>query len=210
MLTVNFITNKFFNSRTYILSKEGCDCVWLVDCGDPDVILDMIGEKTVEGVLLTHAHSDHIYGLEQLLIKFPEVRIYTNAIGVEELRSPKLNLSHYHSEYPDILVDEPYNVFVLEEGSELNVLGESCKVLETPGHAPSCLTYLIEDNAFTGDAYIPGVKVFTGFPHADRKQASASVERIKELIPNYHIMPGHTMIEGDTSPYTGLDEKGKI
>lgn len=210
MLTVNFITNKFFNSRTYILSKEGCDCVWLVDCGDPDVILDMIGEKTVDGVLLTHAHSDHIYGLEQLLIKFPEVRIYTNAIGVEELRSPKLNLSHYHSEYPDILVDEPNNVFVLEDGSELNVIGESCKVLETPGHAPSCLTYLIEDNAFTGDAYIPGVKVFTSFPRADRKRAAVSVERIKELIPNYHIMPGHTVIEGSTSPYISHDGKANI
>lgn len=36
MLTVDYFTNRVFNSRTYILSKEGSDEVWLVDCGDAD------------------------------------------------------------------------------------------------------------------------------------------------------------------------------
>ena len=193
MLTVDYITNRVFNSRTYILSDEKCDRVWLVDCGDTDRVLDMIGKKSVEGVLLTHAHSDHIYGLEELIKRFPAVKIYTNAAGVEAMKSPKLNISHYHSEYPDISIDAPDNVCTLKEGDALEVLGVSVQVYETPGHAPSCLTYIIGQMAFTGDAYIPGVKVFTGFPHANKKQAAESVERILRLAADCQLMPGHTM-----------------
>lgn len=192
MLTVDYITNRVFNSRSYILSDEKYDRVWLVDCGDTDRVIDMIGKKSVEGVLLTHAHSDHIYGLEELIKRFPAVKVYTNAAGVEALISPKLNISHYHSEYPDISIDAPDNVCVLKEGDSLEVLGMPVHVYETSGHAPSCLTYILDDKAFTGDAYIPGVKVFTGFPHANKKQAEASVERIIRLTADCQIMPGHS------------------
>ena len=196
MLTVEYITNRVFNSRTYILSDEKCDRVWLVDCGDTDRTLKLIGEKSVEGVLLTHAHSDHIYGLEELIKRFPLVKVYTNTAGVEALRSPKLNLSHYHSEYPDISIEAPENIHILAEGNTVDVLGFSAKVYETPGHSPCCITYIIDDMAFTGDSYIPDVKVFTGFPQSNRKQAVLSEERIKQLTMNSSIFSGHTILEG--------------
>jgi glyoxylase-like metal-dependent hydrolase (beta-lactamase superfamily II) len=195
MLTVDYITNRVFNSRTYILSDEKYDSVWLVDCGDTDKVLEKIGKKSVEGVLLTHAHSDHIYGVEELVKKFPAVKIYTNAPGVEAMKLPKLNISHYHSEYPDISIDTPDNLCSIKEGYLLEILGVAVHVYETPGHDPSCLTYIIEDKAFTGDAYIPGVKVFTGFRRSNRRQALESVERILQLTTNFLIMPGHTVME---------------
>ena len=196
MLTVDYITNRVFNSRTYIISNTGCNTVWLVDCGDTDKVMELIGEKSVEGVLLTHAHSDHIYGLEELIKRYPLVKICTNVGGVEALRSPKLNLSHYHSEYPDISIEAPENIHILAEGDTVDVLGFAVQVYETPGHSPSCITYIVDDMAFTGDAYIPDVKVFTGFPQSNRKQAVLSEERIKQLTMNCSILSGHTIIEG--------------
>ena len=150
------------------------------------------GKVHLDFVLGTHAHSDHIYGLEELIKRFPKVKIYTNATGVDALKSPKLNISHYHSEYPDISIDAPDNVCVLKEGDSLEVLGMPVQVYETPGHAPSCLTYVISQMVFTGDSYIPGVKVFTGFPHANKKQAESSVERILQISADCQIMPGHS------------------
>lgn len=195
MLTVDYFTNRVFNSRTYILSKEGSDEVWLVDCGDTDRVLERIEGKTVEGVLLTHAHSDHIYGLEELLEQFPKVKIITNVAGVEALKSPRLNVSHYHSEYPDVSIEAPENITLLKDGDLFEILGSLVTVFETPGHAPSCMIYIIEDKAFTGDAYIPGIKVFTGFPHSKKVQAAASVERILRLVQGCNVMPGHTLTE---------------
>lgn len=194
MLSVEYITNRVFNSRTYILTRPDCDIVWLVDCGDTERVLELIGGKAIKGVLLTHAHSDHIYGLEALMKQFPNVKIYTNEAGVEALKSPKLNISRYHSEYPDISIDRPENVRVVSECDALEVLGVEVKVYETPGHDPSCLTYIIEDKAFTGDAYIPGVKVFTGFRRSNRKQTAESVERILQIAKNCQVLPGHTVI----------------
>ena len=197
MLTVDYFTNRIFNSRTYILSKEGSDEVWLVDCGDADRLLERIGNKSIKGVLLTHAHSDHIYGLEDLINQFPQVMVYTNTAGIEALKSPKLNISRYHSEYPDISIDRPENVRVVGEGDGLKIFGIDVKVYETPGHDPSCLTYIVEDKAFTGDAYIPGVKVFTGFPHSNRKLAQESVKKILKLSEGKMICPGHgEMVNG--------------
>lgn len=192
MLSVDFITNRVFNSRTYILGQPDSNKVWLVDCGDTDRVIEMIGEKQVEGVLLTHAHSDHIYGLEALIKQFPNVKIYTNAAGVEALKSSKLNISHYHSEYPDISIEAPDNVCVISEGDSLEIMDVPVQIYETPGHAASCMTYIIEDKIFTGDAYISGVKVFTGFPHSDQKQAKESEERIMKLAEGRVIMPGHS------------------
>lgn len=191
MLSVDFFTNRVFNSRTYILSKEGCEEVWLVDCGDVDRIIERTKGKVIKGVLLTHAHSDHIYGLEEILQKFPLCMVYTNSSGLEALKSPKLNMSHYHSEYPDISFDKTDNVRIIGEGDVVQVLGIEVLVYETPGHSPSCITYILEDIAFTGDAYIPGVKVFTGFPHSNRIQAQKSSERILQLTSQFQIMPGH-------------------
>lgn len=191
MLSVEFFTNRVFNSRTYILSKQGSYEVWLVDCGDVDRIIERIKSKVIKGVLLTHAHSDHIYGLEKILQKYPLCIVCTNSAGIEALKSPKLNMSHYHSEYPDISIDKTDRVKVIGEGDVVKVLGTEISVYETPGHSPSCLTYILEDKAFTGDAYIPGVKVFTGFPHSNRIQAQKSLERILQLTSNLQIMPGH-------------------
>lgn len=195
MLTVDYFTNRIFNSRTYILSKEGSEEVWLVDCGDTDRVLERIGDKRVEGVLLTHTHSDHIYGLESLIDNYPEVKVYTNEFGAEALRSPRMNLSSYHSEYPEISIDSSENVRILSEGAQLDVLGDPVQIYETPGHDPSCLTYICENNAFTGDAYIPGINVFTGFPYSKKPQAAASVERIIQLVQGCMVLPGHTIIE---------------
>lgn len=195
MLSVEYITNRVFNSRTYILTRPNCGIVWLVDCGDTDRVLERIKGIRVEGVLLTHTHSDHIYGLAALMDYFPDVTIITNAYGVKALGSPNLNISHYHSEYPDIAIDCKKNVRTLTDGDYLDIMGVNVHAYETPGHDASCLTYIIEDKIFTGDAFIPGVRVFTGFPHSNRKQAQESVVRIIEMAKDLSIMPGHTLHE---------------
>ena len=193
MLQIKEIVNSIFTSKTYILHREGEYGVWLVDIGDIEPVLAFCEGRRLEvkGIFLTHTHSDHIYGLQGLLNQFPDVLIYTNAYGIKALQSPKLNMSHYHSEYPDIEFVAPQNTRVLKEGDFLEVLGRLLKVYETPGHDPSCLTFIIENNAFTGDAYIPGIKVFTGFPHSKRAQAKESVERILKLAEGKTIFPGH-------------------
>ena len=60
----------------------------MVGCEDTDRALDLFDGKTVVDVLLTHMHSDLIYGLEDLMVRFPVVKISPILPGVEALRSP--------------------------------------------------------------------------------------------------------------------------
>lgn len=192
MLTVEYIVNSFFNSKTYILS-DGSDKVWLVDCGDVEPLLPIVGSRKVDGVLLTHSHSDHIYGLNRLMEQFPEVRIVTNEYGVKALHDPRLNISAYHQEYEDFVLNPSAVVDIVREGSIIEVLGTEVRVYETPGHDPSCLCFEMEGKLFTGDAYIPGEKVFAGFPKSDKKQAADSATRIRKLVSDggLEVFAGH-------------------
>ena len=50
---------------------------------------------------------------------------------------------------------------------------------------------LPDNNVFSGDSYIPGVKVIASFPNSDREDARISKERIMELIKDCSLYPGH-------------------
>lgn len=188
-MQVDFIVNRFFNSRTYILFDDS-DIVWLVDCGDIEKVIEKIGNKQIVGVLLTHTHSDHIFGLFELVNKFPKALIYTNEFGYMALASPKLNLSKYHYECDDIIFDDRKNVRLIGNSSSLNVLDENVTIIDTPGHDPSCMTYKIGNYLFTGDSYIPGQNVVVSFPHSNKRLAIDSELYIRKLTDSV-IMPGH-------------------
>lgn len=188
---MEYIVNKIYNSITYILPVgDTCDC-WLVDCGDVEKVIEQ-GWR-VRGVLLTHAHFDHIYGLNKLMEVFPDVLVYTNAEGKEGLQNPKWNFSKYHTEVETFVFCKPESVRVLETEGTLELDKDlRIEVLFTPGHEPSCITYKIGNSLYTGDAYIPGIKVVTTFPRSNKQQAVTSLECIKKLERDgLRILPGH-------------------
>lgn len=198
------VVNTIFNSITYILPVGDTRDCWLVDCGDVEKVIEQ-GWR-VRGVLLTHSHFDHIYGLNRLMEVFPSALIYTNAQGAEGLQNPKWNFSRYHEEFKSFVFCKPENVRVIEsegrislfstEGSDPAVESprflEEVEALFTPGHEPSCVSYRIGDVLFTGDAYIPGVKVVTNFPRSNMQLAAESLERLQEMERSgLKVMPGH-------------------
>lgn len=194
MLQIKEIVNSIFTSKTYILYKEGCRTAWLVDIGDIEPVQDFLIENglTVAGVLITHGHFDHIYGLPSLAEKYPSCRVYTTEYGKESLASDKLNMSRYHG---SPIKYEGTSVVVVHEGEEKRLFDDELSMVfyETPGHNPGCLTMVMGDLIFTGDAYIPGVKVSTQLPHADKQLAQQSLDRILRLAEGKRVFPGHSV-----------------
>ena len=192
MIQIKEIVNSIFTSKTYILYCEGEDKAWLVDIGDIEPVVEFLQEKKlmVEGVFLTHGHFDHIYGLPSLMEHYPNCKVYTTEFGKKSLASDKLNLSRYH-EMP--VAFEGDNVVVVHEGESMRLFEEETPMLfyETPGHNPGCLTMVLGNKIFTGDAYIPGVGANTQLPHADKEQARQSMERILKLAEGKIILSGH-------------------
>ena len=189
MLTVKSIVNTILESRTYILEVGRFD-FWIVDPGDVEKIMEIVDKSRVlKGILLTHIHYDHIYGLPALVRIFPSAIIYTNEAGIKALASAKLNLSKYYDK-PIVCSGENIKV-VCEEDSITLLDGINAKVIETPGHSPTCITYHIENYIFSGDSYIPGYNVVTNLPNCNKKDAATSKARIIRLAENRILCPGH-------------------
>ena len=183
-MKIDCITNSVFNSRTYIISESDSNNVWLVDCGDVELLLEKIAGRQILGLFLTHTHFDHIYGLPEFMKLKPSVPIYTNEYGKMALADDKLNLSRYHERPISIVSD---NVVVVREGDNVGPFS----IIETPGHSPSSICILTDDFLFTGDSYIPGVRTVVNLPKCDKTQALLSWNRIEKIKNTRKIYPGH-------------------
>ena len=179
--------NSLFNSATYRFGST------IVDPGDSEGF----GENEITAVLLTHGHFDHIYGLNELLKRFPNALVYTNEYGAKMLVNDKLNMSKYH-ETPFVF-EHPENIVIVDDGVGIDLdNGLTAKVYTTPGHNPSCLTFAVEDYLFTGDAYIPGIPTVVNLPHSNKADAIKSIEQIKSLAVGKIIYPGHIVTDCTT------------
>ena len=193
MIKIDYIVNSFFNSTTWILSTKESNQVWLIDCGDSKPIIEYINSNKLklQGIFLTHTHFDHIYGLNDILVEYPDLIIYTSEYGKQSLYSDKMNLSCYHE---NSFTYNGSNVKILQEEDRIPILNDLyLNVLETPGHCPSCLTYYIDNYIFTGDSYIPGIKVVTTLPKGNKQLANNSIKKIQNLAFNKKIYPGHSL-----------------
>lgn len=196
MVSIFDITNTIYSSKTYILYKDGCNKAWLVDIGDVEPVLSFLKEHElqVEGVFITHAHFDHIYGILELTKQYPNCKVYVQEYAKQALASEKLNMSRYHESPINYTGD---NIEIMHEGDKICLFGDEPEMVfyETPGHNPGCLTMIIGVKIFTGDSYIPGVGANTQPPHSDKKLAKESMERILRLAENKVILSGHQVLE---------------
>lgn len=173
-------TNSLFNSMSYAIG----DSV-IIDPGDM-----WNGFNNVEVVLLTHAHFDHIYGLNDLIRISPEAIIYTNEIGREMLFNAKKNLSAYN-EIPFIF-ENADSVEIVNDSDSINIGDDLlASAVFTPGHNPSSITWIIGDAVFSGDSYIPGIKTVTNLPNGNKAHAIESEKLIMDIARNKRIYPGH-------------------
>ena len=178
-----------YTSNTYLIRQEHEKAGWLVDAGQVDEVLE-IEEMDIRGVFLTHAHYDHIYGLNKLIERFPDLAIYVSGHTRESLGRPRLNLSFYHEMPIEV---KGGRITVVEEGDRLPLFGDRhVEILETPGHNLGCLTFILGDVLFTGDSYIPGIPVVTKLKGGDKEANAHSLKRIKTLLSKgMYAYPGH-------------------
>lgn len=152
--------------------------------------MDQCKKKKIKGILLTHSHFDHIYGINDLQDKSSEINVYASFFVKEGLLSEKLNGSLY-KEIPFVIKKQDVNI--LKDGDSIELWkGFLLNVIETPGHGRDCLTFQVKKDLFTGDALIPDKRVFTKMKSGDKKQARDSINRIyDDFDDDVMIWPGH-------------------
>ena len=194
MLEVVRFVNSRFNSNTFILSHPDYDNVWVVDPGDTKPVFKWMKKhqkKSIIGILLTHAHFDHIYGMNDILNRYPRCVVYTaNEYGKELLSDAKKNNSRY-TELGPITIKEHAEVSFFEPQMILWP-DVSMKVFFTPGHSDDSVCLLIIDMLFTGDTLIKDVRTVTKLKGGSVENLEESMKVISALKGNnLKVMPGH-------------------
>jgi glyoxylase-like metal-dependent hydrolase (beta-lactamase superfamily II) len=187
-------------SNAYLVADEPGGTGVLIDSGaPPEPLLEAIeqNELTVEHLLLTHHHHDHV----------AENHVFQERLGVEILAHPL---------EAELLLDVDRTI---EPGEKLGFGGLEIEPLHTPGHTAGMLSLVVNENdVFTGDTLfkgsVGGVKApgSTGFEDLRR----SIMDVLLELPPETRVRPGHTdpTTIGDESEHNpfiriwrGLDEE---
>ena len=180
-------------TNCYMAWAEGSEKCILIDPGyEPELLLEQVRlqRKTLEAILLTHGHFDHVGGVKQIAAE-TGCKVY---ICAEELKQPLRYSDGLH--YTDTVA----------EGDVLELAGLTLQVLHTPGHTPGCVCYLCGDTLFSGDTLFAGTCGRTDLPGGDFKAIQASLQRLAALEGDLRVLPGHGMasaldIERRYNPY---------
>lgn len=180
----------FIGTNCYILSRDGQALV-IDPGGDADQIIDYLEEKglTPQAILLTHAHFDHIGGLEDLRSKYA-IDTYIHQLEQEWLCNPNLNGSHKLAghEIATKLAEK-----TLEEGT-YKIGAFTFEVTETPGHSPGSVSFVFSN---TGEIFSGDVLFNQGIGRTDLVGGDYSIleHSIKNKLYNFPdetiIYPGH-------------------
>lgn len=143
----------------------------------------------VHYVLETHAHADHLSGSQYLKRRF-ESKI---AIGARITEVQKVFKGIF--DLPDSFSTEGVQFDqLLHDGEVIQAGSLSIKVLPTPGHTPACVSYLVGDAVFTGDALF--IEDYgTGrcdFPRGSADDLYTSVHDVLYALPDEtRVLVGH-------------------
>ena len=176
----------------FLLRADGSDRALIVDPGDEaPKILNAVDELglTVEGILVTHTHFDHIGAVA------PVAAATGAPVWCPEIETPVLADINAFVPWPEFGPFESYEADNTVAGGEtLDLAGLAIDVVFTPGHSPGHVTYSIPDERalFSGDVLFQGSVGRTDLPGGD---APTLMESIRKLLeghpPETTVYPGH-------------------
>jgi glyoxylase-like metal-dependent hydrolase (beta-lactamase superfamily II) len=165
-----------------------------------DAIIAHVRERglSVEWLLETHAHADHLSAAPYLQDRLGG-RI---AIGREILTVQKV-FGEIFNEGPDFARDGSQFDHLFGDGDAFSIGGIPAIALHVPGHTPADLAYVIGDAVFVGDTmFMPDYGTARAdFPGGDARRLYASVRRLMALPSQTRVFLCHDYKVPDRQEY---------
>lgn len=160
------------------------------DLKSADEIVKFVQDNnlTVDWILETHVHADHLSAAPYLQEKLGgKIGIGENITVVQDTFGKVFNagteFQRDGSQFDKLFV----------EGDRFTVGNLEAHVLHTPGHTPACLTYVIGDAAFVGDTlFMPDFGTARAdFPGGSAEALYASIQKLFTLPDDTRVFVGH-------------------
>jgi hydroxyacylglutathione hydrolase len=191
-MDVRMLTVGPVGENCFLFRADASERALIVDPGEEAPrILKLVEELgvSVEGILLTHTHFDHIGAVA------PVAAATGAPVWCPEIEVPVLADINSFVPWPGFGPFESYDADHTVSGEEkLELAGLEIDVIFTPGHSPGHVTYSVpsEQALFSGDVLFQGSVGRTDIPGGDW---GTLLESIRNLVeghpPETTVYPGH-------------------
>lgn len=178
-------------NNVYIID-DGAGCFIVDPSCHPSLILEAIGDRKVDAIVITHGHWDHT-GAAAELREATGAPVYASEIDASLVTGEGWGNRHKHLNKP-CPVDR-----VLADGDTLEIGNMKWRAILTPGHTPGGMCFFLEPAAdqegasvlISGDTLFAGTHGRTDFPESDPAAMAVSLKRLAELPDETIVLPGH-------------------
>ena len=195
MLKIQKFTHNPFSENSYLVYNEQKNAV-LVDPGnylphETQAIEDFIlnNELTVKKIILTHAHIDHVLGLQWAVDRF-KLPVMMHPLEKEILDRNPMSAQQFGFQFNSFVGD----IVWIKEGEELKLDDSVAQVYWVPGHSPGSVAYhFAEQNwVISGDALFAGSIGRTDLYKGNHQQLLESIRsQLFILNPETEVFSGH-------------------
>lgn len=195
-LQIHITNDPMYMENGYtVFLRDGGPC-WIIDPGfppQPEEIARCVRKHSLgpAAIVLTHAHADHIAGIDEVRKQLGELPVYLAREEWPALTDPRHNLSAYLGEG---IVTGVHNPLDLPDGGSLELDGTTWKLLDVSGHSPGGRAlYCAELGvAIVGDALFAGSVGRVDFPHSDGARLMRNIQRnLMSLPDDTRVLSGH-------------------
>ncbi len=192
-----YITNDdVYMENGYTISLRDSSLCWVIDPGLPPQACEILQhirdhKLTPAAIVLTHAHADHIAGIDEVREAYADLPVYLAREEWPALTQPKHNLSAYVGQSLATNVHDPRD---LPHGSTLELDGTQWNVSDVSGHSPGgralyCAELKI---VIVGDALFAGSVGRVDFPHSNGEQLMRNINNNLLTLPDdTRVLSGH-------------------
>lgn len=188
------IKNQPIDSNCYLIYDEDCKSCIVIDPGTngSKEVIELIHSKKLipDFVILTHEHFDHIWGVNAL-VEFADPIIIASQYCADMIKDEKKNLSLFYDQVGFVISKEIKSIESLQES--ITWQNHIIKFIYTPGHSKGSISIQINQNLFSGDLMVKGLKTITKLPTGDKNKLLSSLKLIKNKLSNKNVLvyPGH-------------------
>lgn len=190
LILKQFVQGPLENNNYLLIDEDSKEAV-LFDCtqnGDEiSAALKEFGAE-LKYILLTHGHFDHVLGVNDFKVKYPNCEVLVH-------EADKMLLDTIESFAKNFMVGkvEVQKVDRYINENDLIKLGDNeIKVIHTPGHTLGGACYLIDDKLFSGDTLFYETVGRSDLPGGDFEQLKSSIEeKLFTLKNDIKVYPGH-------------------
>ncbi len=195
MLNVHFFTFNAFQENTYLISNHKKEC-WIVDPGmyeqrETDGFISFIEKQgfTPQAIINTHAHLDHIFGVQAMVDKF-HIPFNIHRLEQPVLDRGRETAAMFGFSFNNLPVVTNY----IDHATPLQLGEDTVQVFLTPGHSPGSVSFYYEPGnwVIAGDVLFLGSIGRTDLPGGDFDTLISSIRTHLFTLPdNTTVLSGH-------------------